>query len=80
LAQPATLPETGASLLGAWTLLSGALLAPSGQMPAELHGALFLGELSLDGWVQHVNGILPMTYVAKESGYKSVYAQIRTSV
>ena len=43
------------------------------DLPADLDGALFLGELSLDGSVRHVNGILPMAHLASELGYKSVF-------
>ena len=50
-----------------------ALLILAGQIPSDLEGALFLGELSLDGSVRHVNGILPMAHLAGELGYKSVF-------
>ncbi len=50
-----------------------ALLALSGQISPDQEEAVFLGELSLDGSVRHVDGILRMTYVAKVSGYKAVY-------
>jgi magnesium chelatase family protein len=53
--------------------IAAALLALSGQIPPDQEGAIFLGELSLDGSVRHVDGILPMTYVAKEAGYTAVY-------
>ena len=42
-------------------------------MPSDLEGSLFLGELSLDGSVRHVEGVLPMAHAAKELGYKSVF-------
>ena len=45
----------------------------SGQVPEDLDHALFLGELSLDGTVRHVNGVLPMAHLAGELGYKSVF-------
>jgi magnesium chelatase family protein len=53
--------------------IAAALLSLSGQIPPDQEEAVFLGELSLDGSVRHVDGILPMTYVAKEAGYKAVY-------
>jgi len=34
---------------------------------------MFLGELSLDGGLRHINGILPMVVVAREEGIKSVF-------
>ena len=48
-------------------------MAVSGQVPEELDHALFLGELSLDGTVRHVNGVLPMAHLARELGYRSVF-------
>jgi magnesium chelatase family protein len=53
--------------------IAAACLVLSGQLLADLDDVLFVGELSLDGSVRHVEGILPMTYVAKESGYKSIF-------
>jgi magnesium chelatase family protein len=49
------------------------LLALSGQVPEDLGYALFLGELSLDGTVRHVNGVLPMAHLAQTQGYKAVF-------
>ena len=50
-----------------------ALLILAEQVPPDMEGRLFLGELSLDGSVRHVEGVLPMTHAAKELGYKSVF-------
>ena len=50
-----------------------ALLILTEQVPADLEGMLFLGELSLDGSVRHVNGMLPMAHLACELGYKSIF-------
>ena len=50
-----------------------ALLILAEQIPADLDGALFLGELSLDGSLRHVNGLLPMAHLAKELGYESLF-------
>ena len=50
-----------------------ALLILAEQIPPDLEGALFLGELSLDGSVRHVNGVLPMAHLAKEQGFKSLF-------
>lgn len=50
-----------------------ALLILAEQIPSDLEGVLFLGELSLDGSVRHVNGVLPMAHLAHELGYKSVF-------
>ncbi len=50
-----------------------ALLILAEQIPADLDGVLFLGELSLDGSLRHVNGLLPMAHLAMELGYKSLF-------
>jgi magnesium chelatase family protein len=50
-----------------------ALLILAEQVPPDLEHALFLGELSLDGSVRHVNGILPMAHLAKEQGFKMLF-------
>jgi magnesium chelatase family protein len=53
--------------------IAAALLILSGQLPPDLDGALFVGELSLDGSVRHINGVLPMAHLAREMGYKSLF-------
>ncbi len=50
-----------------------ALLILAAQLPPDLEGMLFLGELSLDGSLRHVNGVLPMAHCARELGYKSLF-------
>ncbi|HWQ16061.1 MAG TPA: YifB family Mg chelatase-like AAA ATPase [Roseiflexaceae bacterium] len=52
------------------------LLLASGQLvgPAEAaDGAVFIGELGLDGSLRHVDGVLPMVAVARERGVRTVY-------
>ena len=50
------------------------VLAAAGQvLPESFAGALVLGELSLDGSVRHVRGVLPMTALARAQGYKRVF-------
>ncbi|NLS80003.1 MAG: YifB family Mg chelatase-like AAA ATPase [Chloroflexi bacterium] len=49
------------------------ILMASRQIRADLAGSLCVGELSLDGTVRHVNGILPMVSLAREKGIKRVY-------
>lgn len=47
------------------------ILAASGQIEAEvLEDALIMGELSLDGTIMPVRGILPMAVRARREGYK----------
>jgi magnesium chelatase family protein len=43
------------------------------QAPSDLEGSLFLGQLSLDGSVRHVEGVLPMAHAAHTLGDKSVF-------
>ena len=50
------------------------LLVASGQIPGEgLDQTLMVGELSLDGSVRHVRGVLPMTVLARHLGLKRVF-------
>ncbi len=49
-------------------------LAASGQILAEgLDRALVVGELSLDGSVRHVRGVLPMAALARAEGFHTVF-------
>ncbi|MBK7180658.1 MAG: hypothetical protein IPH82_26340 [Chloroflexi bacterium] len=41
--------------------------------PDKLAGALFIGELSLDGTTRHTKGILPMTALARAQGFQRVF-------
>jgi magnesium chelatase family protein len=47
----------------------GALAASDQLAPQTLDGALVVGELSLDGSVRHVRGVLPMAALARGSGF-----------
>ncbi|MER2599486.1 MAG: YifB family Mg chelatase-like AAA ATPase [Caldilineales bacterium] len=50
------------------------LMAASNQItPATLEQSLFIGELSLDGSLRHIDGVLPMAYMAQQQGIKTVY-------
>ena len=51
----------------------GVLIANHQLLPEQLEGALVIGELSLDGTVRHVRGVLPMAAVARQEGYKQVF-------
>jgi len=53
-------------------LAVGVLAASNQVRPDLLQDYLMIGELSLDGGVMEVNGILPMTLNAKECGFKGV--------
>ena len=51
----------------------GALIA-SGQLPPDsVEGALMIGELSLDGSVRHVRGVLPMAALARQQGFQRIF-------
>ncbi len=39
----------------------------------DFEESLFIGELSLDGKLRHVNGVLPIVMFAKEKGYRQVF-------
>lgn len=48
-------------------------LAANKDISFDHKGKLFLGELSLDGKVRAVHGILPIARFAKQEGYKELY-------
>lgn len=50
-----------------------AILKASGQLKADTGGFAFIGELSLDGDIRRVNGVLPMLLKAAEKGVNSVF-------
>jgi magnesium chelatase family protein len=50
----------------------GVLAATGMLLPESLEGTLVMGELSLDGAVRHVRGVLPMTALARAEGYRRV--------
>ena len=50
------------------------VLAATDQIPLHsLDKAMFIGELSLDGGIRHVKGVLPMVYTARLEGFDTVY-------
>jgi magnesium chelatase family protein len=51
----------------------GVLIATRQLHPQCLDGSLVIGELSLDGSVRHVRGILPMAAVAREQGFQRIF-------
>jgi len=50
----------------------GVLIATHQLDPETVDDALIIGELSLDGGVRHVKGVLPMAALARQEGYKTV--------
>ncbi len=49
------------------------VLASTHQLPPEFGGSVFVGELSLDGSVRHVNGVISMASFARAEGYGVAY-------
>ena len=50
------------------------MLITTGQLNlVNVTGALFIGELSLDGSVRHVRGVLPMAALAREQGFERIF-------
>src|SRR5579859_573036 len=54
-------------------IVLGVLTAAGQIMPESFDSTLVMGELSLDGSVRHVRGVLPMTALAREKGYQRVF-------
>ena len=54
----------------------GVLVASEYLPPESLDGALVIGELSLDGSVRHVRGVLPMAAVARQQGFQRVFVPL----
>ena len=51
----------------------GILIATAQLPPRALDDALVIGELSLDGGVCHVRGMLPMAALAHTEGYRGIF-------
>ena len=49
------------------------ILKATGQVKSNVDDFCFIGELSLDGEIRSVNGVLPMVLQAKESGVGAVF-------
>jgi magnesium chelatase family protein len=49
------------------------MLMASGQLPPYVESSMFVGELSVDGAVRHVNGLLPMANFARLQGISTLY-------
>jgi magnesium chelatase family protein len=49
------------------------ILMASEQIFGDVDEAIVMGELSLDGSVRHVSGVLPMAVMAREQGYATLY-------
>lgn len=51
----------------------GVLIASEQLPPDTISDSLIVGELSLDGTVRHVRGVLAMAALARQSGYKKLF-------
>ena len=49
------------------------LLLASEQIVGSVVGAVFIGELGLDGTLRHTDGVLPMVAVARTHGIRTIY-------
>lgn len=67
---PADLPKEGPSYDLPMAL--GILIA-SAQLEGNFTDSMFLGELSLDGTLRHINGVLPQIMLAKKKKLKNVF-------
>lgn len=54
----------------------GILLASEQAWPQAVEDALFVGELSLDGSVRHIPGVLPIAAVAREAGLRRIFVPV----
>ncbi|MDE7289230.1 MAG: ATP-binding protein, partial [Oscillospiraceae bacterium] len=50
-----------------------ALLCVTGQIKEDISKTAFIGEVSLNGDVRPINGVLPMVMLAKKEGFESVF-------
>jgi len=74
---PATLPKFGS---GFDLAVAAALLGGAGELPlAPLDGVVVLGELSLDGTVRPVRGVLPMVAAVVRAGITRVVVPVQNS-
>ncbi len=68
---PADIPKHGPSYDLAIAI---GVLAATDQIPLHaLDDSMFIGELSLDGGIRHVKGVLPMVYTARQRELSTVF-------
>src|SRR5215207_4744583 len=71
---PADLPKHGPAYDLA---IAVGVLAATDQVPlGALEGAIFIGELSLDGSVRHVRGVMPVALTGMQQGFTTVYVPV----
>jgi magnesium chelatase family protein len=54
----------------------GVLISTAQLPPPSLNGAMLVGELSLDGGVRHVRGVLPMAALARQEGFERIFTPL----
>jgi magnesium chelatase family protein len=70
---PAQLPKAGP----AYDLpIAVGILRATEQLPNQADGAVFIGELSLDGSLRHTDGVLPMVALARDRGARRVFVPL----
>lgn len=57
-----------------------AILSASGSLKLPSERSAFLGELSLEGKLRPVNGVLPMALAAREAGFEALYVPTENSL
>ncbi len=57
-----------------------AILKASGQITADISSYAFIGELSLDGEIRSVNGILPMVIQARKNGVAAIFVPAKNAI
>lgn len=71
---PADLPKHGPAYDLA---IAVGVLSATDQIPLPvLDKSVFIGELSLDGSVRHVKGVMPMVYTAFQQGFERVFVAV----
>ncbi|MDB5266758.1 MAG: putative chaperone, magnesium chelatase family protein [Parcubacteria group bacterium] len=73
---PASEKKEGASFD---TAIALSYLVSSEEIHFDPEGKLFLGELSLDGTLRPVRGVLPISRFAKEKGFKELYVPVENA-
>ena len=53
-----------------------ALLCVMGHIQDDISKSAFIGEVSLNGDVRPVNGVLPMVLIAKKAGFENVFVPV----
>ena len=68
---PADVPKSGTAF--DLSIACGILSASKSENIPELSQSMFVGELSLEGQIRRVNGIIPLIILAKEKNLKHIY-------